>query len=180
MIITSGGIHMQNIGENIKKARQKAHLTQKALAEKSGVATITIQQYESGKRTPNLKQLLKITDALGILLETITGGSSDMIAVPVDAGMLGTLEWYAKKQHNTVVQQLDIAIDYYLNDLAMMGELSEENDDNIPTEALDADYEKDIYFINALYNLKDEGKQVAIERVQELTEIPRYQKDKTP
>ena len=101
-----------------------------------------------------------------------------MIAVPVDAGMLGTLEWYAKKQHNTVVQQLDIAIDYYLNDLAMMGELSEENDDNIPTEALDADYEKDIYFINALYKLNDEGKQVAIERVQELTEIPRYQKDK--
>ena len=53
---------MQNIGENIKKARQKAHLTQKALAEKSGVATITIQQYESGKERQILSRLLKITD----------------------------------------------------------------------------------------------------------------------
>ena len=54
-------------GENIKKYRKKAHLTQKELAAKCGLAAITIQQYERGAREPHLETVIKISKALGVL-----------------------------------------------------------------------------------------------------------------
>lgn len=54
------------IGQRIKAARKSAGLTQKALAEKIGAATGTIQQYELGKRQPRIEQLQVIADALNV------------------------------------------------------------------------------------------------------------------
>lgn len=53
-----------SIGQLIRDARKRAGLTQKELAEKAGIATGTIQQYELGKRQPRLVQLEKIAFAL--------------------------------------------------------------------------------------------------------------------
>lgn len=54
------------VGELIKQKRKKAKLTQEALAKKIGCATITIRQYESGKRSPSLRILATISDALDV------------------------------------------------------------------------------------------------------------------
>ena len=54
------------IGEIIKEKRLAAGLTQEVLAQKAGCATITIRQYESGKREPNITALSNIADALGV------------------------------------------------------------------------------------------------------------------
>ena len=54
------------IGQNIKKARIAAGLTQEELAKKCGLATITIRQYESGRRGLNLKQLSHVARAIGV------------------------------------------------------------------------------------------------------------------
>ena len=54
------------IGQRIKEARKNAGLTQRELAEKSGSATGTIQQYELGKRQPRIEQLQAIASALGV------------------------------------------------------------------------------------------------------------------
>ena len=58
-------------------------------------------------------------------------------------------------------------------------------EDRIESEKQDREYYKTIVFTGAiskvahlLDKLNDKGQQKAIERVQELTEIPRYQKDK--
>lgn len=50
--------------ECLKNARKKEGLTQSALAQKSGLAIGTIQQYESDKRTPRPDALSKIANAL--------------------------------------------------------------------------------------------------------------------
>lgn len=55
-----------SVGENIKKYRISKDLTQKQLAELSGVAEVTIRQYESEKRIPRTVQLLSVADALGV------------------------------------------------------------------------------------------------------------------
>ena len=60
-----------SIGETIKKIRKEKGYTQKQLAEISGLATITLQQYESGKRTPQLEQLLKLSHALEVNIGTL-------------------------------------------------------------------------------------------------------------
>lgn len=62
-----------NIGSRIKEIRKAAGLTQSQLAELSGVAAITIRQYELGKRKPRMDQLERIASALGTTIDGIIG-----------------------------------------------------------------------------------------------------------
>ena len=55
-----------SVGERIREIRKCKRLTQVQLAEKSGVAAISIHQYESGKRIPQLAQLIRIAAVLGV------------------------------------------------------------------------------------------------------------------
>lgn len=54
------------IGEQIKTLRKKMGYTQKQLAEKCGMAEITIRQYELNKREPRQETIEKIATALGV------------------------------------------------------------------------------------------------------------------
>ena len=60
-------------GERIRAARLNAGLTQRALAEKCGIAAGTVQQYERGVRQPRIGLLVRIAIALGVRLEDLTG-----------------------------------------------------------------------------------------------------------
>lgn len=60
-------------GELIKKARKNKGLTQKQLAEKAGLATVTIQQYERHLRIPRLENIIKIAQALDVPTESLFG-----------------------------------------------------------------------------------------------------------
>lgn len=55
-----------SIGENIKAIRKQKKVTQKKLHELTGLAVITIQEYEAGKYTPRLDSILKIASALEV------------------------------------------------------------------------------------------------------------------
>ncbi len=58
------------IGEKIRFARKEKGLTQKELASKSGVAEISIRNYENGKRQqPRVEQLGLIANALQMNFE---------------------------------------------------------------------------------------------------------------
>lgn len=116
------------IGKRISATRKQARLTQVQLAEKCGVATITIQQYELDKRQPRLEQLSKIAAALGVTV-------SDL----VDDNYWSTLSDAERKA------------------------------------AFAANPYKEL--LNGLFDqLNPEGQQKAVERVEELTEIPKYKK----
>ena len=54
------------LGKKIKQARKERGLTQAQLAEACGVATITIRQYESDSRMPNLAMLSQIAQVLDV------------------------------------------------------------------------------------------------------------------
>lgn len=60
---TGGDTVSFNYGDRIRDARKAAGLTQEQLAQKCGIATITIRQYESGKRQPRLAQFRDIAAA---------------------------------------------------------------------------------------------------------------------
>lgn len=63
------------IGENIKRYRLEKSLTQKELAEKSGITRESIGNYERGDRTPPADILNKIALALDVTTDDlITGG----------------------------------------------------------------------------------------------------------
>lgn len=52
---------------NLRKARLKAGLTQKELAEMANLPRQTYQCYEYGTRTPSEEKIRKIEDALNII-----------------------------------------------------------------------------------------------------------------
>lgn len=54
-----------NLGENIKRYRKNKKLTQKQLADKLQVSSITIQNYENNRREPSLEMLNKLAAILG-------------------------------------------------------------------------------------------------------------------
>ena len=54
------------VSEKIQEARSKAGLTQQQLADAIGTTMQNISQYERGIRTPKIKALQKIADALGV------------------------------------------------------------------------------------------------------------------
>ncbi|MBN2016097.1 DNA (cytosine-5-)-methyltransferase [Candidatus Dojkabacteria bacterium] len=63
---------MQNVGKNIKKYREVAGLTQKELANKSGVTYSTITKIEAGIiKNPTISQVSKISSYLDIRMDDL-------------------------------------------------------------------------------------------------------------
>jgi len=60
------------IGENIKAARKIKGLSQRALAEKLGIAFQNLSVWENGKGAPSAKYLMKLSEILGISLDQLT------------------------------------------------------------------------------------------------------------
>lgn len=63
------------LGQNIKRLREKKGWTQEELAEKAELHISYIGQIERGLRYPSLKVLFKISDALGIKITDLFKGS---------------------------------------------------------------------------------------------------------
>lgn len=61
---TGGGL--MNISEKIKQLRKNKKMSQKELAQKTGLSIGSIQGYEQGRYNPKLETALKIADALEI------------------------------------------------------------------------------------------------------------------
>ncbi len=51
-------------GEKIKELRKEKNLTIKELSSKSGISTVTINNYELGKSNPSLLSIQKLSKAL--------------------------------------------------------------------------------------------------------------------
>ena len=60
------------VGKKIKRFRTAFGLSQKELAQKSGLSEPAIRNYELGNRTPSDKQLEKIAGALGVSIYAIS------------------------------------------------------------------------------------------------------------
>jgi transcriptional regulator with XRE-family HTH domain len=65
-----------HVGRGIKAARSAAGLSQAQLADRIGVAKVTISHWETGHRTPSMDSLTRTADALGIPIATIFEGSA--------------------------------------------------------------------------------------------------------
>ena len=62
-----------NFNENLKNARIRKGMSQKAVAEEIGVAKSTYSLYESGNREPNVQTIKKIADVLSVSADDLLG-----------------------------------------------------------------------------------------------------------
>ena len=69
-------------GENLRKLREKKHLTRNDLGQKLGVSAQMIYYYEKGERETNFATLIKISEIFGISLDRlICGNPADLDAI---------------------------------------------------------------------------------------------------
>ena len=61
------------IGENIRRIRREKKITQKKLAEMTGLTNVVINYYEHGAKNPTIETVQKIVRALGVEPEKLTG-----------------------------------------------------------------------------------------------------------
>lgn len=61
------------IGRNICIRRRRSNLTQQQLAEKLFLKRQTLSNYEIGRRTPDIYELIKIADFFDITLDELVG-----------------------------------------------------------------------------------------------------------
>ena len=155
-------------GELIRQARKLNGLTQKELGERAGIAEPTIRKYESNRLNPKPSTLKKIAAALGIEWYELISNSQDEQSE------------IAKEQMRQAIGRVADIITkpckYEISDELIEDSLKKVTI-SVPTSYNSARLEK---MIKDYGKLNDDGQQVAVERVHELTEIPRYKRKSTP
>lgn len=112
------------VGNNIRKLRIKARLTQEELALKSGLSQGYINQLESGKRRFTQKSLDMIKDALSVSMEELFRGSKvDVAGVKRISGRTQKKR-PSKKEFLTLLSDLpDHIVEHYLTLLKIEKEI---------------------------------------------------------
>ena len=77
-------VNEMSVAENIRYLRKKKGMTQKQLAEASGLAIITIQQYEAGKYVPKNESLYKLRKALNCNIHEILNKPFEIPTISID------------------------------------------------------------------------------------------------
>lgn len=144
-----------HIGERIAKLRKEKKLTQKDLATRSGISLSSLKRYESGERQPHIEQLQAISQVLDTPLHELLG-----LIPPIDTPEL----------HKQVEAGLQSLLGFYKPHPKMQP---------VTLEKVYADMtytpSGEDLLLMAYDQLNDKGKQVAIERVEELGKVPEYQ-----
>lgn len=86
---------MSTLGENLKKIRKAKKMTQKDLAQKSGVKQSVISDLETGT-AKSTGSILELANALGVTAEELKKGvmnGLDNNIVPVNSKLLPVLSW---------------------------------------------------------------------------------------
>ena len=153
------------IGENVKRLRSEKGMTQKELAAALGVSYQMVQTWERGARNPKMETIQKIAAALGV---------SWLDLMPKEALNANTIEDFAKGNSELaqeLVQQLPketARLMQQLHDVATAPRHGEITDPDIQKVS------------DIMQTMNDTGRRVAVERVQELAQIPAYQQQPDP
>lgn len=137
---------MQN---RIRELRKQKGITMKQLGSALGLAESTISQYETGKRDPDLKTLFRISQYFGVRMEDIVGLET------FDTGEEFLARW---KEITSSASGEQLTVSHRANG-----------------ETVIVDYKNHDKLVNLYDSLNLLGKSVAIERLEELSEIPKYQ-----
>lgn len=161
--------------ERLKELRKSKGLSQKQLAEKTGISVHTINSYESGRRDPNTKNLQILQDffqvSQGFLLGELKSDDFFKDQEVIDLNLDTVLTQISMLKQNMKISES------YQNRVAtlfLLKSLNYINNEMLcrTTNTLD---ENDINSLfNALILLNDKGLKEAIKRIKELTYITTY------
>lgn len=143
-------------GQRIKEARKKAGLTQKELGAKLGVTYQTLAQWENDLRNPKQETIKRIATALNCDFYWLLLGEDLSIE---DRQALNVM----------CVFNTD---DYHIQKAAKLAVYYAENEHKSRGYSFSKTEEE---LIQSFSELNPSGQQEAVKRIEELTEIPKYQ-----
>lgn len=167
-----------SIGSRVRDFRLEKGLTQKQLGDLCGMADSAIRRYESDRGNPTEKTLKRIASALGVSLIDLMDISSEELEEMEDIAERAARDGRVSKEDVMRVQiESKIAMLPYerLNaiedaaDTALIEQYKGISDDQLHSMC-----EESFQYLNRL------GRIEAARRMDELTEIPKYQKAETP
>ena len=184
------------VGEKIRSSRIDAGLTQKELGDKMGVDSATVGKYERGILNPKKETIQKFAKALGVDYYTLDSESftADKLS-PTSAlykRMIGfierqialgtiTLQDVQEDPDKAIQKQLKANREISEAELRNAVPLYSEEDLQRLIEKINwksdeaARAEEEKRLLEKFRCLNKAGKKVAVERVEELTQIPKYQ-----
>jgi len=182
-------IRNNTLGNNLRNARIKRGMSQDELAKAIGVTKAAVSRYESGTREPRGDQLKQIARVLNVTVAYLEGIEVVDIVELHDA--------FKRKDYRAVEQIMDLpthSLEFcaagVLEDIecqVLSNSASELNIVDIATsirehfgEFTTADFCDVNSMIKYLSMLNEKGRSEAVFRVEELTEIPKYKKEKPP
>ena len=151
----------------IRELRKAAGLTQEQLSARLGINRATLSKYESGDIDPPTSQLQAIAAALGVSVGRLLGQESERVIIP------GRLKFVEVNDPESGFIRYNIeaadqeAFNYGLQILENAG---------VSVQA----HTPQALVLAAMERLNGDGQQKAVERVEELTEIPRYRAETPP
>jgi transcriptional regulator with XRE-family HTH domain len=176
-----GGVFMGlGIAIPLKSLRKSSGLTQKELAEKTGLSLSSIVSYENGLREPNAKSLEALVKYFDISHYFFLGEFDKLLDETRDKSKkMGEIEELAEKmksifkcltdeKHDILIELVYNILEYLSCSFLIEGKLSI----NLPSQI------NDVFKI--VSNLNNDGRNVFIERGKELTEINKFVDKKFP
>lgn len=172
-------------GQRIKAARKTAGITQAELASRIGVPFQSISQWERDKRNPKMSTLRLIANALSIPVYELAGNDDEFFQA-LYSGQV-TLEQISEEMNiptekvwAVVLNDISSVPNEYKEEFEVIrakvfavGALLAEELSSPEYQELQKQHEELSYYFNSL---SDEGRIIAIERIKELSEIPKYQR----
>lgn len=151
---------MKALGENIRRVRKVKGLTQEELAEKADLSTMSIRRYEKGERIITESVMDAIAKALDV---------ESYIFFPAYEPDNQYFSWWWPFPPHDVVP----VFSGNLEQMDPFEALATAKENNYTFSLEEREIVKSISFLNT------EGKQEAVKRIRELTEIRRYRDETT-
>ncbi|SCI15756.1 transcriptional repressor DicA [uncultured Flavonifractor sp.] len=139
-----------SFGDQLKEARKKAGLTQEDLAKQIYTTKAAISRYENGQRIPRDDVFMRLCLVLQLDVEEVNS--------------LAKLAGFSGAQLSHGVNELFSFMDKVFDDPEYL-----KQDSVVPIRQK---------MLDVFDQLNADGQQKAVERVEELTEIPKYQREK--
>ena len=170
---------MSAIGERIRCYRKFIGWTQEQLAHKTGLSVMSIRRYESGDRMPNQIVIAKIAQALEIspsfLLDEVYDCDVKKLGYELSSAARKQVvtseefrKLYAEFKEKSEKYGIPPEAKKYVQFLRQLGYL--------PNEDAEVNAQNVIpKLLQAVEKLNDDGKIIAVQRIEELAEIPSYQ-----
>ena len=149
-------------GERIRNARKAAGLTQRELGQKLGLSYQAIAQWENNLRKPKPKTLNRLADALGVSVISLVD-STEYFDVEITEEFDGAIVRMIRRMAQ--MSGFSSTEEFYTSLLG--GETS--------LAILSTELQKRL--ITAFMQLNQAGKEKAVERVEELREVLKYQEE---